>query len=233
MSSRRLPGKALVDLAGSPLVERVTVRASLSQATGPVHLVTSAEPSDDSLAAWSRRRGVATYRGPLENVAARVYAAAAEFRANAFVRISGDSPFIDPRIIDFAVDLFETQGTDIVTNVWPRTFPRGQSVEVISVPALARLIQRDLSDAQKEHVTAGFYRAPFGTFDIVNFGTLDQLGVPEGSADWSDLQLSVDSPSDLIRAERVAMTLAPLGADYTWLDAASAMTLEPPRDHGL
>jgi len=222
-----------MDLAGSPLVERVVVRASLSRSAGPVHLVTSNEQSDDPLAEWAESHGIATFRGSLDNVASRAYEAAKKDQAHAFVRISGDSPFIDPRIIDFAVGLFETQDIDVVTNVWPRTFPRGQSVEVVSLPAFESLIHGGLSDAHKEHVTAGFYDAPLGTFKVLNFDTLDQLEGSCSSTNWSDLQLAVDSPLDLVRAERAALTLTPFGTDYTWLDAASAMISETQHDPRL
>ena len=49
-----------------------------------------------------------------------------------FVRISADSPLIDPSLIDKAVTLFKKNRFDIVTNVFPRTFPKGFSVEVVN-----------------------------------------------------------------------------------------------------
>ena len=49
----------------------------------------------------------------------------------AFVRVSGDSPLLDQRLVDRAVDIFMAEEPDIVTNIQARTFPRGQSVEVI------------------------------------------------------------------------------------------------------
>ena len=48
-----------------------------------------------------------------------------------FIRISGDSPLINLKIIDRAISLHKkNKNVDIITNVFPRTFPMGQSVEI-------------------------------------------------------------------------------------------------------
>ena len=60
-------------------------------------------------------------------------------KAKYFVRVSGDSPMIDPKLIDKAIKISKkTKGHDIITNVFPRTFPKGQSVEVIKTFTLKK-----------------------------------------------------------------------------------------------
>ena len=62
----------------------------------------------------------------------RLYETANMNKAKYFVRINGDSPLIDPKLIDKAIKISKKKkGYDIITNVFPRTFPKGQSVEVI------------------------------------------------------------------------------------------------------
>ena len=91
-------------------------------------------------------------------MASRLYETAKANKAKFFVRISGDSPLIDPKIIDKAIKISHKQGKyDIITNVFPRTFPKGQSVEVIKTSILKKY-SKNFSKADKEHVTKYFYK---------------------------------------------------------------------------
>ena len=46
-------------------------------------------------------------------------------KAKYFVRINGDSPMIDPRLIDKAIKISQKQkGYDIITNTFPELFQR-------------------------------------------------------------------------------------------------------------
>ena len=84
-----------------------------------------------------------------------------------FVRISGDSPFMPPELIDRALETMQQTDADITTNVFPRSYPAGASVEAIKAGALRRA-HRDMSESEREHVTAAIYKAP-AAWRIVNF----------------------------------------------------------------
>ncbi len=43
-----------------------------------------------------------------------------------FVRLSGDSPMMDPQVIMTVVNEYLRSGVDIATNIAERTFPKGQ-----------------------------------------------------------------------------------------------------------
>jgi spore coat polysaccharide biosynthesis protein SpsF len=192
MSSRRLPGKSLLPLAGRPALRYVLDRLERAARLDLVVVATSTDPSDDPLAAFCSEEGVECHRGPLDDVAARFGEAVERYELDAFVRISGDSPLLDQQLVDRAVDLFHD--VPVVTNVQPRSFPHGQSVEVVDArtfhAALAEMT--DLSD--REHVTPSLYRHVRYT----NFAA------PE---DFSDVRLVLDTPED---ADRIAAMLARL-----------------------
>jgi spore coat polysaccharide biosynthesis protein SpsF len=88
---------------------------------------------------------------------------------------------------------------DLVTNVLPRSFPKGQSVEVIAAAALGRLLASTDDAEDREHVTRYVYRNP-GAFRIATF---------QSPSPRPDMQLSVDTPEDF---ERVGRILARIGA---------------------
>ena len=82
----------------------------------------------------------------------RLHDTAKKNKAKYFVRISGDSPMIDPRLIDKAIGISQKQkGYDIITNTFPRTFPEGQSVEIIKTSILKKY-SKHFSSLDKEHV---------------------------------------------------------------------------------
>jgi len=197
MTSSRLPRKPLRHIDGREMLGRVLDRVNSAESISGAIVATSTHDLDDAVAAFCAKEATPCFRGALDDVTSRLLAAADNSGAPTFVRVSGDSPIIDPALIDRAVDVFAKNCPDLATNVFPRTFPAGQSVEVVNVSALRRLWsqQSDAADAAElnEHVTMGFYRSP-ESWDIVNF-TSGLLG-PHPS-------MAVDTPEDLVRIRQL------------------------------
>jgi spore coat polysaccharide biosynthesis protein SpsF len=206
LSSRRLPGKILKQLAGRPSLDYLLESLQRCTALSGVVLATSIDPSDDATAAYAAARALPCHRGSLDDVAGRLLAAARELRADAFVRVNGDSPLLDPRLVDEAVRLFFEGGADIVSNVHPRSFPKGQSVEVISIPAMQRAVNAMTTAHEREHVTPHFY-ARDGEFVIRSF---------QADAPRPEVQLSIDSPEDFARCEAILDSLDVPPWDAGW-----------------
>lgn len=197
MSSRRLPGKILRPLAGRPTLDYLLDALRSCQRLSGIVLATSQDASDDPTAAFAAARGLPCHRGSLDDVARRLLDAALVVGGDAFVRVNGDSPLLDPRLIDQAVEIYLAGGTELVTNVHPRSFPKGQSVEIISVAAMRRAVQAMSSAHDREHVTPYFYTHE-REFVIRSFGA---------TRPRPELQLSVDSPEDFARCEAIIGTL--------------------------
>jgi spore coat polysaccharide biosynthesis protein SpsF len=204
MSSARLPGKVLATVAGRPLLGYLLERLALARRPDSTIVATSDEPGDDPVAAFASDSGVRVHRGALADVAGRFAAVAEWFELDALVRVSGDSPLLDPAIVDRAVELYEVGGVDLVTNVFPRSFPVGQSVEVLSRAALERVLAETADPEDREHVTRWAY-ANQDRYRILNF-------VHERDA--SGVRLAVDSPEDLRRIERIVAAMSAPHTEY-------------------
>ena len=191
-SSARLPGKVLRPLAGRPMLMLVLDRLKLAKRAGEIIVATSTAADDDSIARFCADIGVQCFRGPLDDVAERLARAAERAGAEAFVRVNGDSPLMSPAIVDAMIELYETQDVDLATNVQTRSFPRGQSAEVIRVAALRRA-QKMMQAGEAEHVTPAFYRC-VSDFRIVNLAS---------GHDWGTIRMSVDTPEDFALAEKM------------------------------
>jgi len=192
MSSSRLPGKMLQYIHGKPMLAWVVDQLRRTDLGKNVIVATSNEVSDEPIADYCLNYNIPIFRGPLNFVAQRFLTLGQQSNASAIVRICGDSPLIDPTLVNQAVSLFGSGGFDIVTNVFPRSFPKGQSVEVIRLGALEEHISYFDSDDQ-EHVTRYFYRN-HSLFKILNFQS-------DCSAD--DIQMSVDTEADLKRVSQI------------------------------
>lgn len=192
MSSVRLPGKVLRTVAGRTLLDHLVERVRRCERIDHLVVATSDDPSDDPIASWCRDREVDLFRGSLADVAGRMLAAAKARGANAFVRLCADSPLLDPALVATMAALFEEAPCDLASNTVIRSFPKGMSVEVLSVPALERAYPA-MDGGDREHVTRHFYRHP------------DRFTIK--SCQWNrneaSRQLSVDSLEDLERFARI------------------------------
>jgi len=172
MSSQRFPGKVLAPLKGQPIIKRVLERVTRVFPLRQVVVLTSVEASDDPLACYARSLGVAVYRGELDNVAARFQGCLRVCPCSWFVRLCADSPLLDATVLEAVAAHCKREDLDLVTNVFPRTFPKGHSVEMVKADTFAALEVQALSAEEREHVTAVFYHHP-ERFRILNVTSSD------------------------------------------------------------
>src|SRR4030066_2113218 len=96
MSSSRLPGKVLIDIAGKPMLLHMLERVQRANSIDDVLLATTTDPSDDVLEQFCHRQSLSCYRGSLTDVLDRYYQAATQVHAEVIVRLTADCPLIDP-----------------------------------------------------------------------------------------------------------------------------------------
>ena len=156
----------LYPIFGKPLIQHVIDKIKKSKKTNII-VSTSNKKNDDKLVVYLKKKKIKYFRGSLNNVAKRLYDTALSEKQKYFLRISADSPLIDFHLINQIINLFEkNKKFDLITNVFPRTFPSGQSVEIIKTSIIARNL-KFFSKLDKEHVTRYFYRN-YSKFKIKN-----------------------------------------------------------------
>jgi spore coat polysaccharide biosynthesis protein SpsF len=214
MSSSRFPEKVLGPLCGIPML--MWTINYCREINLPLFVLTSTNESDDQLVGMLEKNDVSYYRGSLENVVSRYLSFMREHQVEKVVRISGDSPLINPDVILKVITQDqECADADLTTNVFPRSFPKGQSVEVIPRKSLELLSDRNLSESDIEHVTPHFY-ANSKEFKINNLNNDENL---------SFINLSVDTKEDLLRVNQF-MTLTSLkysSPALSWGDFSKAI----------
>jgi len=193
MSSNRLPMKMLRLVNKKNLLERVHSQVLKSKKINLAIVATSLNKEDDLIYKFCKKKNFNVFRGSLNDVSKRFIDVINYYSAESFIRINGDSPFILPNIIDKAVNLFNRSGVDLVTNIYPRSYPKGQSVEIINSKTFIKSYKFQ-NNSQKEHVTKYFYDN-FKNYKIKNFKL---------NTDFNYLSLAIDNQYDLKNARKIA-----------------------------
>ena len=159
LTSTRLPGKVLKPIGPHLALSHTWLRATQTGlrtvlATPMIQRLTIAMALQEDLQKVSVDSCLTLYGGSEEDVLGRYTEAAMQEQADIVVRLTGDRPFIDPRMV-WTCAHGVAQHNCYVANCLPgkRTEPRGLDVEAF--PAWA-LVDADLyatSNEDREHVT--------------------------------------------------------------------------------
>lgn len=207
MSSQRLPNKVLTMVNGQPLLKYLLERLAFCSSIDKVIVATSEDKSDDPIELFCKEHGVLFFRGPLQNVAKRFYLTIQKYNLDVFVRVCCDSPMLDQSLIDHGVQLFNGE-YDLVTNIMPRSYPVGQSIEVIRSSTYKTVFEKMSKPGHLEHVTKYYYENPID-FKIKSF---------TNEIDLSKYRLAVDTPEDLKQFKKLTQSMTKSHTEYNFND---------------
>jgi len=196
MSSQRCPSKILAPLAGIPLLQRLLQSLERNQSGLEVIVCTSIERSDDAVASFCKQQHFECFRGELNDVAARFIAACKANDLDHFIRLSGDSPWFNVHLVDEVIERYFETKAHLCCNIFPRTFPKGQSIEMLSCKLLETYYPK-MNAADREHVTPLFYR------------DAQQLHIEniQHEPALNQYDLSIDTPAQLKQCQDLFETL--------------------------
>lgn len=217
MTSTRLPGKVLLPLAGEPMLTRLIERLRRVQRADGIVIATTANATDDPIAALCDTLGVPCHRGSEHDVLSRYADAARLHGADAVVRITSDCPLIDPALIDQVIAVYAEGDSDYVSNMLPPTWPYGMAVEVFNAAALQQAHTEATQPAEREHVTPFIYWHP-ERYRLRNVAS---------PADLSHHRWTVDTPEDYELVRRLFETLHPINPEFTQADILTLLDAHP------
>lgn len=212
LDSERLPGKVLKETGGHPLLWYIVSRCRRVEALeGNVVVATTSRNTDNPIAEYCTGRGWPIFRGSFEDVAGRLLECAEQHRFDWFFRVNGDTPFVDPGLLTQACGLANLTEYELVTNLCPRSFPYGVSVELVKTPTFADACSRMKGLRYREHPTSFFYE------NIVSFKYRNLLRDGEN---LSATKLTVDTPEDFALFSRVVAIAGAAILDISYAEAA-------------
>tara|TARA_Y100000741_G_scaffold236327_1_gene180791 strand:+ start:851 stop:1525 length:675 start_codon:yes stop_codon:yes gene_type:complete len=191
-SSKRFPNKVLKKLFDRQILYFLYLRLRKSKIIKKIIVSTSNLKVDKKIIKICRKNKILFFKGSHKNVVSRLYLTAKKFNLNFFVRINADSPVLDMSLVNKGIKIYKSKKVDLVTNVFPRSYPKGQSVEVIRTSALKKILKKSLEQDDKEHVTRYIYKNP-EKFKIINF---------KNKINKSNINLSIDKKQDLVNMKK-------------------------------
>ena len=194
--SNRLFGKALIEIEGRTLLGRVIDRAKLIKGIDQIVIATSKRKIDDKICEFAKSEGIEIYRGSCDDVYKRSIEACEKFNFNFFARICGDRPFIDFDLITNSIKIFKNDNSDLITTLFPRTYPPGLTIEIINSDLLKRFDKQISNPYDREHLTTFFYKHP----DNIKIRNLSNHLYER----IKGIKLVVDTKEDLKRARWIA-----------------------------
>lgn len=215
MGSTRLPNKVMKSINGVPMIELLLRRLEKSEELDKIVVATSTDSRNRPLVDHVVRLGFACEQGSESDVLERVVQAAQKHNAGIVVRITGDCPLMDPKLVDDCIRRFKSDEVDYFSNIQPPTYPDGLDIEVVKLTALERAMQESDRPYDHEHVTP--YIRESGMF---------RCGSMNNITDLSSLRWTVDAPEDFEVISRVFDHFAP-EIHFNWQQILALQHLEP------
>lgn len=195
MGSTRLPRKVLAPIAGKSTIGRIVERLLTCKELDDIVISTTTKIEDDPVVEFAMSHGIQFYRGSEMDLVDRMFGTIRKFEGDGLVRITGDCPLVDPDLVDLHVSTFRDSGGSLeyISNIFPRTFPHGLDIEILSLSALRRLNQ-EIQDQEYRELFNHYIRANSVKFKIENIAQ---------DRDLSHLRWTLDYREDLEFLEQV------------------------------
>jgi spore coat polysaccharide biosynthesis protein SpsF len=190
MRSSRLYGKTMAELAGGPSLAHIIGRLKDVPSLDGIIVATTDDPVDAAIADCATQAGVPAYRGSADDVLDRTLRAARSVGAATIVTVNGDSPLVDPGVVERLLQEYRARRPDYASNrLHGHVFPLGMDVEAYPAELLAAIEPEAREPRDREHVTVFFYERP-ERFDLLSVE-------PEPHQHRPEIRLTLDTEADL------------------------------------
>ena len=191
LTSSRFPNKILQKIENITLIELLISRLKKSKYLDKIVLAIP-KNKKNKLLRNKIKKNIDIFAGSEKDVLDRYFQAAKKFKAKTIVRICGDCPLIDPKVVDKIVNFYQKNDFDYVSNTIKPTYPDGLDVEVFNFDTLRKTWIKAKSKTEREHVTQ--YIIQNKKFKKKNILYKENL---------SNLRLTIDEKIDLKQIKQV------------------------------
>tara|TARA_B100001250_G_C19633354_1_gene714784 strand:+ start:27 stop:773 length:747 start_codon:yes stop_codon:yes gene_type:complete len=160
MGSSRFPGKAICDLSGATLLERIFQRVKKVKRIGKVILATTKKKEDDILVTIAKLYKIDIFRGSETDLVDRYYQAVKGKKIKHILRLPADNPIPDPKEYDRLISYHLKQNNDFSSNIcnfMGNGYPDGVGVEIFTINSLYKIWKNEKRKKFREHISLNFY----------------------------------------------------------------------------
>ena len=152
-NSVRFPSKVLKKINNITIIEIIIRRLKKCKYVKKIVVATSNSKKNKKFINFLKQKKINFFIGSDQNVLERFYLCAKKIKASTIVRITGDSPLIDPELVDQMIKKFKNNKVDYLSNTNPMTYPDGQDIEIFKFKTIADEIKKTKNKYDLEHVT--------------------------------------------------------------------------------
>ena len=192
LSSTRLPGKALLELDGKPVLAYVL--SAMRKVKADYYYLATDEASYDKLLPVCKEYGFECFAGSLNDVLERFVALLDTIKTKTVIRATADNPFLFYEAAEESAALFEEKnsGKEHCDYLTYSGLPHGSGVEIFSAEALKKAIKETSDPYDHEHVGPALYNHK-------DRYVCDFIPAPR-RFDYPELRTTIDTYSDYLRA---------------------------------
>lgn len=174
MGSKRLPSKMMMKIKGKPLIWYIINTAKKCKLIDEIILATTDKEKDKILIEQAKKYKIKYFAGNENDVLDRFYKCAKKFDCEIIVRLLGDCPLQDSKMIDQLIGLYFVSYCDYAMNTNPPTFPDGLDAQVFPFRMLEWEWNNCKDRFMREHI-GSFIRLNKNKFRIKNLKYKENL----------------------------------------------------------
>jgi glutamate-1-semialdehyde 2,1-aminomutase len=196
LSSKRFPNKVLKKIANYTIMEIILKRLERTKLPEKIIFSIPSNKRNKYLYNHLIKIKANVEVGSEDNVLKRFLLTAKKNNLNTIVRITGDCPLADPKLVDKFIKYFLNSKIDYLRTS-PKTYPDGFDIEVFSIKVLEKVSRLARKKYDLEHVTS-YIRNNKKKFSIEELEYF-----PHYNIDYSFLKLSLDDKKTFLDIKNV------------------------------
>ncbi|MFT6069481.1 MAG: spore coat polysaccharide biosynthesis protein SpsF (cytidylyltransferase family) [Bacteriovoracaceae bacterium] len=208
MSSTRLPGKVIKEIAGKTLLAYHLESLKKVEGVDEVYVATTNEEGIGPVLEISKGLGIKYFQGSVDDVLERFYRISEIEKPDTIIRVTSDCPLIDASLISSGLRTFNELNIDYLTNTLNPTYPDGMDFEIFKASALYKSWEQAKKKSEREHVTPYIWKN-----SSFHGGSLFSSYSFENKKNYSGVRLTVDVIDDY---ELVKKLIIECGEAKSW-----------------
>jgi spore coat polysaccharide biosynthesis protein SpsF len=205
MGSKRLPGKAVKNIAGTPLLKFLLKNLKGSHTLSKIVVATSYKKENAKIVDICNDENISSYAGSEKNVLSRFIKIIKKYNADIVVRLTGDNPLVDKYLVDDIVNKYLNNYSDYdyISNIERSGYPYGLFLEVFKSNALLKA-SKNFNSLNKEHVT----------WYIRNNPNLFNTSVIKTKKKFKYSRVTIDTQNDLDNVNKLILEIFKKNKSY-------------------
>ena len=192
LANSRLPGKALQNCNGKPIIFSLFERLKKCKKMRNLVVCTTTNKSDDNLVDILKKNNIKFFRGSETDILQRFYDASKLFQPDFIVNVDGDDIYTDPVLIDKLINQYEKTNSEVIDM---KGFPFGFRSIGFTPKSLYKICS-----LKKTTITDTHYRAFLTELNLFNLTFLENNEIPNFK---KELRFTLDYPEDLKFAQKI------------------------------